>query len=257
MNPQLRRPLIAGNWKMYKTIAETQTFFDQIAPLIFEVEHCEMVIAAPFTSLRRAADLGEKLGIGISAQDLYWEKEGAFTGEVSAAMLREAGCRFTLIGHSERRQFFAETDQNVNRKLRAALGAGLAPIVCIGESLSERESGETEAVLERQLTAGLAGLTEANFSPIIIAYEPVWAIGTGRTATPEIAQQAHAFIRARLAAMVSPACAEKCRILYGGSVKPENITGLMAQPDLDGALVGGASLDPRSFAAIVSYRKSG
>jgi triosephosphate isomerase len=253
MNPKLRKPLIAGNWKMYKTIAETQAFFDQISPLIFEVEHCEMVIAAPFTALRRAVELGGKLGFGISAQDLYWEKEGAFTGEISPAMLREAGCGYTLIGHSERRQFFGESDTSVNRKLRAALAAGLIPILCVGETLAEREAAQTEAVLQRQLSGGLAGLTEADFSPIIIAYEPVWAIGTGRTATPEIAQQAHAFIRARIAAMFSPAAAERCRILYGGSVKPDNIAGLMAQPDLDGALVGGASLDPRSFAAIARY----
>ncbi|HWP84938.1 MAG TPA: triose-phosphate isomerase [Terriglobia bacterium] len=256
MNPQLRKPLIAGNWKMYKTIAETQAFFDQISPHVFGARHCEMVIAAPFTALRRAAELGKELGIGISAQNLHWEAAGAFTGEISAAMLREAGCRFTLIGHSERRQFFGETDQIVRRKLQAALAAGLQPIVCIGESLAERESGQTEAVLDRQLSQGLDGLTEAAFSPIIIAYEPVWAIGTGRTATPEIAQQAHAYIRSRLARLVSPAAAERCRILYGGSVKPENIAGLMAQPDVDGALVGGASLDPRSFAAIVHYDKA-
>jgi triosephosphate isomerase len=248
-----RRPLIAGNWKMYKTIAETQAFFDRIAPLISKAGHCDIVIAAPFTALRRAVELGGKLGFGISAQDLYWEKEGAYTGEVSAEMLREVGCRYTLIGHSERRQFFGETDESVNRKLQAALAAGLAPIVCVGESLAERESGQTEAVLKRQLVGGLAGLTESDFSPIIVAYEPVWAIGTGRTATPEIAQQAHAFIRAQLAGQISRAAAERCRILYGGSVKPDNIAGLMAQPDLDGALVGGASLDPASFAAIVRY----
>ncbi|MBI2818969.1 MAG: triose-phosphate isomerase [Acidobacteria bacterium] len=218
MNPQLRKPVIAGNWKMYKTIAETQAFFDQIAPLVLEVDHCEIVIAAPFTALRRAVDLGEKLGFGISAQDLYWETEGAYTGEISAAMLREVGCRYTLIGHSERRQFFGETDQTVNRKLKAALAAGLTPIVCVGESLAEREAGKTEAVLKRQLTEGLAGLTEAAFSPIIIAYEPVWAIGTGRTATPEIAQQAHAFIRTQLVGLVSSVAAGRCRILYGGSV---------------------------------------
>ena len=256
MNPQVRKPLIAGNWKMYKSIAETQAFFDQIAPLVFEVEHCEMVIAPPFTALRRAVELGERLGFGISAQDLYWEPEGAFTGEISATMLREAGCRYTLIGHSERRQFFGETDQAVNRKLKAALAAGLSPIVCVGESLAEREAEQTEAVLKRQLTEGLAGLTESAFSPIIIAYEPVWAIGTGRTATPEMAQQAHAFIRTQLAGLVSPVAAERCRVLYGGSVKPDNISGLMAQPDLDGALVGGASLDPRSFAAIVRYQET-
>jgi triosephosphate isomerase len=256
MNSHSRKPLIAGNWKMYKTIAETQAFFDQLAPLIFEVKHCDVVIAAPFTALRCAVELGQRLGVGISAQDLYWEKEGAFTGEVSAAMLQEAGCRYTLIGHSERRQFFGETDESVNRKLHSALAAGLFPIVCVGESIAERESGQTETVLKRQLAAGLAGLTEAAFSPIIIAYEPVWAIGTGRTATPEIAQRAHSFIRAQLAGLISPDAAERCRILYGGSVKPDNIRGLMAQPDLDGALVGGASLDPRSFAAIVRYTES-
>jgi len=254
LNTQLRKPLIAGNWKMYKTITETQTFFDQIAPMVSEVHHCDMVIAAPFTALRHAVEHGAPLGFGISGQDLYWEKEGAFTGEVSAAMLRDAGCRYTLIGHSERRQFFGETDPTVNRKLKAALAATLLPIVCIGESLAEREANQTEAVLDRQLTAGLAGLTEADFSPIIVAYEPVWAIGTGRTATPEIAQQAHAFIRTRLTGIVSPAAAERTRLLYGGSVKPDNIAGLMAQPDIDGALVGGASLDHRSFAAIVHYQ---
>ena len=168
-------------------------------------------------------------------------------------MLREAGCTHTLIGHSERRQFFGETDDTVNRKLHAALGAGLLPIVCIGETLEEREAAQTETVLERQLTRGLAGLTEAAFSSIIIAYEPVWAIGTGRTATPEIAEQAHQFIRTRVAEQAGTGAAERLRILYGGSVKPDNIAGLMAQPDIDGALVGGASLDPRSFAAVVRF----
>jgi len=253
LNPQLRKPVIAGNWKMYKTIAETEAFFTGIAPLVAGPSHADIVIAPPFTALRRAVELGAPIGIGISAQDLHWEKEGAFTGEISAAMLRDAGCRYTLIGHSERRQFFGETDQSVNKKLKAALGAGLIPIVCVGETLAEREAGQTEAVLDRQLTQGLAGLTEAAFSPIIIAYEPVWAIGTGRTATPEIAQQAHAFIRNRVGGTISPAAAQRLRILYGGSVKPDNIAGLMAQPDLDGALVGGASLDPHAFADIVRF----
>ena len=253
MPANTRKPVMAGNWKMYKTIAETEAFFDRIAPLIFEVQHCEMVIAPPFTALRRAAELGEQIGIAVSAQDIHWEKEGAWTGAVSVAMIREAGCRYTLIGHSERRQFFGETDQSVTKKIRAALGGGLRAIVCIGESLAEREAGQTEAVLERQLTLGLAGLTEAEFSPIIIAYEPVWAIGTGRTATPEIAEEAHRFIRSRVGQSVSAAVAEGLRILYGGSVKPENIRGLMTQPDIDGALVGGASLDPNSFAAIIHY----
>ena len=248
-----RKPVIAGNWKMYKTVPETEAFFAALEPQVAHVQHCDMVIAPPFTALRRAAELGERIGVAISAQDVYWEKEGAWTGAVSAAMIRDAGCRYTLIGHSERRQFFGETDQGVNKKIRAALGAGLQAIVCIGETLAEREAGQTEAVLERQLVQGLAGLTEADFSPIIIAYEPVWAIGTGRTATPEIAQQAHGFIRLRLTQNVSPAVAGRTRILYGGSVKPDNMGGLMAQPDIDGALVGGASLVANSFAAIVHY----
>ena len=253
MPANTRKPVMAGNWKMYKTIAETEAFFDRIAPLIFEVQHCEMVIAPPFTALRRAAELGEQIGIAVSAQDIHWEKEGAWTGAVSVAMIREAGCRYTLIGHSERRRFFGETDQTVNQKIRAALGGGLQAIVCIGETLAEREAGQTAAVLERQLTQGLAGLTKAEFSPIIIAYEPVWAIGTGRTATPDIAEEAHRFVRSRVGQMVSQEVAERLRILYGGSVKPDTIRGLMAQPDIDGALVGGASLDANSFAAIVQY----
>ena len=238
---------------MYKTIAETEAFFAEIAPLVKGVQHCEMVIAPPFTTLQRAAEMGRQVGISISAQDLHWEKEGAWTGAISAAMIREAGGRFTIIGHSERRQFFGETDQSVNKKIRAALGAGLQVIVCIGEMLEEREAGQTEAVLNRQLVNGLAGLTESDFSPIIVAYEPVWAIGTGRTATPEVAQQAHRFIRARVGQIVSPGVAQGLRILYGGSVKPDNIRGLMEQPDIDGALVGGASLQAKSFAAIVHY----
>ncbi len=218
--------------------------------------HCDIVIAAPFTALHRAAELGREIGISLSAQDLHWEKEGAFTGAVSAGMIRDAGCGHALIGHSERRQFFGETDESVNKKIRAALGAGLGPIVCIGETLAEREARQTEAVLEQQLTQGLAGLTEAEFSPMMIAYEPVWAIGTGRTATPEIAQAAHRYIRERVGRMVSEAVAARLRILYGGSVKPNNIAGLMAQPDIDGALIGGASLDPISLRAIVHYESN-
>ena len=252
MNPSIRKPVIAGNWKMYKTIGETAEFFSQIKLLMGDCKHCDVVIAPPFTALRRAADAAEPLGIAISAQDLHWESEGAWTGEVSAAMIRDAGCRYTLIGHSERRQFFGETDRGVSKKIRAALGAGLEAIVCIGETLAEREAAQTEKVLEKQLTGGFAGLTEKDFSRIIIAYEPVWAIGTGRTATPEIAQEAHQFIRSRLG-QITPA-AERVRVLYGGSVKPDNIGGLMAQADIDGALVGGASLQAKSFAAIVHFQ---
>jgi len=248
-----RRPVIAGNWKMYKTLADTEAFFAALGPQIVGVTHCDIVIAPPFTALRRAAELGNEIGIAVSAQDLHWEKEGAFTGAISAGMIRDAGCRHTLIGHSERRQYFGETDLSVNKKIRAALGGGLGAIVCIGETLAEREGGRTEAVLERQLTQGLAGLTQDEFSPIMIAYEPIWAIGTGRTATPEIAQQAHVYIRWGIGQMVSEGTAARLRILYGGSVKPDNIRGLMAQPDLDGALVGGASLDANSFAAIIRY----
>lgn len=254
MNPSIRKPVIAGNWKMYKTIGETEKFFSELQPLLGQVTHCEVVIAPPFTALRRAADVAGPLGIGISAQDLYWEKEGAWTGEISAAMIRDAGGSYTIIGHSERRQFFGETDRSVNRKIRAALAAGLQAIVCVGELLAEREAGQTEKVLDKQLTGGLVGLTEADFSRIIIAYEPVWAIGTGRTATPQIAQEAHKFIRSRLAQLIPPPAAESMRILYGGSVKPDNIAGLMAQADIDGALVGGASLQAKSFASIVHFQ---
>ena len=254
MTATARKPVIAGNWKMFKTIAETEAFFAELAPLVKSVVHCEMVIAPPFTALNRAAQAAAPLGIEISAQDIYWEAQGAFTGEVSAAMLLEAGCRLSLVGHSERRQFFGETDEAVNKKVRAALAAGLRPIVCVGETLAERERNETEAVLARQLAGGLAELTEPQFSPIIVAYEPVWAIGTGRTATPEMAQAAHAFIRRRVAAQVSVSAAAGVRILYGGSVKPDNIKGLMAQPDIDGGLVGGASLEAKSFAALVNFQ---
>ncbi|MBI2818244.1 MAG: triose-phosphate isomerase [Acidobacteria bacterium] len=250
----MRKPLIAGNWKMYKTIGETEEFFTQLEPLVNGVNHCEMVIAPPFTALRRASEVAAPLGVGISAQDLYWETEGAWTGEVSAKMICDAGCRYSIIGHSERRQFFSESDRSVNRKIKAAHGAGLEAIVCVGELLAEREAGQTEKVLEKQLTGGLAALTEPDFSRIIIAYEPVWAIGTGRTATPEIAQEAHRFIRSRLGQLISPGAAERVRVLYGGSVKPDNIAGLMAQPDIDGALVGGASLQAKSFAAIVNFQ---
>jgi triosephosphate isomerase len=249
-----RKPVIAGNWKMFKTIAETEAFFAELAPLVKGVSHCEMVIAPPFTALNRAAAAAGPLGIAISAQDFFWEAQGAFTGEVSAAMLKEAGCALTLIGHSERRQYFGETDETVNKKVKAALAAGLRPIVCVGETLAEREANETEAVLARQVAGGLSGLTESAFSPIIIAYEPVWAIGTGRTATPEMAQAAHAFIRQRVAQQVSVSAAAAVRILYGGSVKPDNIKGLMAQPDIDGGLVGGASLEAKSFAALVNFQ---
>ena len=249
----MRRPVIAGNWKMYKTQAETRTFFQAFKPAVVASKHCDIVVAPPFTAISSAVEVARGSAIGIAAQNLHWEREGAFTGEISAPMLVEAGCRGVIIGHSERRQYFGETDESVNRKLKAALAAGLTPIVCVGETLAEREGNLTQTVLQRQFEGGLASLTPEEFSRILLAYEPVWAIGTGRTATPEIAAEAHRHIRQLAAAQFSFEVASELRILYGGSVKPDNIRGLMFQPDIDGALVGGASLDPKSFAAIVNY----
>jgi triosephosphate isomerase (TIM) len=249
----MRRRVIAGNWKMYKTVAETRAFVSALAPLVAASNHCDIVIAPPFTALAAAVEAARGTRIAISAQDLHWEKEGAFTGEVSASMLVEAGCRYVIIGHSERRQFFSETDASVSKKVQAALAAGLTPIVCVGETLQEREGGEMQTVLRRQFADGLAALTAEQFSRILIAYEPVWAIGTGRTATPELAAEAHRFLRGAAASAFSSELASRVQILYGGSVKPENVKGLMAQEEIDGALVGGASLDPKSFAAIVNF----
>jgi len=248
----LRRPVIAGNWKMYKTGAETRAFFDAFLPLVATSKHCDIVVAPPFTAIGAAVDAARGSAVRIAAQNLHWEREGAFTGEISARMLVDAGCIGVIIGHSERRQYFGETDESVHRKTKAALEAGLMPIVCVGETLSEREGDLTDSVLQRQFEKGLGALTPAEFSRILIAYEPVWAIGTGRTATPELAADAHRHIR-NLAAARFTEQASALRILYGGSVKPDNVKGLMAQDGIDGALVGGASLDPKSFAAIVNF----
>jgi len=215
------------------------------------VTDCDIVIAPPFTNIPAAVKAAKGTTIRISAQDVYWEKEGAFTGEVSTGMLVEAGCGYVILGHSERRQFFGDTNETVLKKAKAALAAGLTPIVCVGEMLAHRESGDTERVLEEQFKGSVGALTPEEFSRILIAYEPVWAIGTGRTATPEIAAAAHKFVRQLAAAQFSESHASALRILYGGSVKPDNIQGLMAQEELDGALVGGASLDPKSFAGLV------
>ncbi len=249
----MRRPVIAGNWKMYKTQAETRAFFAALKPLVAGSTHCDIVVAPPYTALAAAVAAVRGSAISIAAQDVHWEKEGAFTGEVSTKMLVEAGCRDVIIGHSERRQYFGETDEAVHKKLKAALEADLVPIVCVGETLKEREAGQTETVLNRQFRGGFSTLTGAEFSRIIIAYEPVWAIGTGRTATPEMAAEAHRFLRQLAAAGFTPERAAGLRILYGGSVKPDNIKGLMAQVEIDGALVGGASLDAQSFASIVNF----
>ncbi len=238
---------------MYKTQAEARAFFDAFRPLVAESKHCDIVVAPPFTALIVAAEAARGSAIAIAAQNLHGRPEGAFTGEVSARMLVEAGCTAVIIGHSERRQYFNETDQTVHLKTKIALEEGLTPIVCVGEILSERESNLTEAVLQRQFEGGLGALTPAEFSRILLAYEPVWAIGTGKTATPELAAQVHRFLRELAAARFSFEEASALRILYGGSVKPDNIKGLMAQAEIDGALVGGASLDPKSFASIVNY----
>ena len=250
-----RRPVIAGNWKMFKTLAETRTFFSAFLPLVRDSNHCDIVIAPPFTAISAAAEAARGSNVAIAGQNVSWSKEGALTGEVSAPMLAEAGCRYVIIGHSERRQHFHETDDSVARKTLTALETGLTPIVCVGETQEQRDAGLADQVLERQFTGGPGALTPAEFSRILIAYEPVWAIGTGRVATPEIAAAAHRFLRQCAAVRFSAGHASALRILYGGSVKPDNIQGLMAQEELDGALVGGASLDAKSFASIVNFRK--
>jgi triosephosphate isomerase len=249
----MRKPVMAGNWKMYKTPAETTAFFQKFLPMIAESAHAEIVICAPFVNLPAAVDSARGTSVGIGAQNVFWLTEGAYTGEVSPGMLAAVGCRWVIIGHSERRQYFGETDETVLKKTVAALHAGLKPIVCVGERLEERESGATETVCATQFDGGIAGLTPEQFARIVVAYEPVWAIGTGKTATPEIAADAHRFLRGQARARFGPEAATATRILYGGSVKPDNVKGLMAQPEIDGALVGGASLDPESFASIVNF----
>jgi triosephosphate isomerase (TIM) len=244
---------MAGNWKMYKSAAETTQFFEKFVPMVAGATHCEVVICPVYVNLPAAVEAAKGSAVAIGAQDVYWENEGAFTGEVSGPMIKAVGCSHVIIGHSERRQYFGETDATVLQRTRAALAAGLAPIVCVGETLEQRESGATEAVLVGQVDNGIAGLTPEEFAKIVIAYEPVWAIGTGKTATPEIAADAHRTIRAQVKARFGQAAADAVRILYGGSVKPDNVKTLMAQPEIDGALVGGASLKPDSFASIVNF----
>lgn len=244
---------MAGNWKMYKTAGETSAFFEKFLPLVAQAEHADIVIAPPFVNIPAAVAAVAGSRVEIGAQNVFWETEGTYTGEVSAPMLVAAGCRWVIIGHSERRQYFHETEETVLRRTQAALKHGLHPIVCVGERLAEREAGNTEAVLKSQFEGGLAPLTPNEFARVTIAYEPVWAIGTGKTATPELAAEAHRYLRTLISARFGPEAAAQTRILYGGSVKPDNIKGLMAQPELDGVLVGGASLDPVSFASIVHF----
>jgi triosephosphate isomerase len=248
----MRRKIIAANWKMNMTVGESDGFLDTFLLEVGDEKRVDIVIVPPFTALARVSErLNKAPNVKLGAQNMHWEKPGAFTGEISAHMLRELFVRYILIGHSERRTLFGETDEIVNKKTRAALDASLKPIVCIGESLAERDGGQVEEVLSRQITGGFAGFGPKELSDIVIAYEPVWAIGTGRTATPEQAQEAHAFIRRKIAEISDQPTADKIRIQYGGSVKPANTAELMRQPDIDGALVGGASLEPRAFAEIV------
>jgi triosephosphate isomerase len=249
----MRKPVMAGNWKLYKTPSEAAGFVHDLAPLVAASSHAEIVVCPPFIDIGAAVDAARGATIEIGAQDLFWLNEGAYTGEISAPMLIAAGCKWVIVGHSERRQYFGETDESVFKKTAAAVEAGLTPIVCVGERLEEREAGMTEKVLATQFAGGLSALTPEQFARIVIAYEPIWAIGTGRTATPEMAAQAHHFLREQIGIRFGDEAAAACRILYGGSVKPDNVKGLMAQEDLDGALVGGASLDPASFAAIVNF----
>ena len=244
---------MAGNWKMYKTPAETKAFFDAFLPLVAESKHCEVAICPPFVSIHEAVWAARGTRVGVGAQNLYWKNEGAFTGEISGPMIKASGAEWVIIGHSERRQFFGETDATVLERTKAALACGLRPIVCVGERLEEREAGRTEAVLAEQFAGGIAPLDAASFAAIVIAYEPVWAIGTGKTATPDMAADAHRALRALVIAKYGAEAGAAVRILYGGSVKPDNVKGLMAQPEIDGALVGGASLDAGSFASIVNF----
>jgi triosephosphate isomerase len=248
----MRTPFLAANWKMFKTVDETVAYLREFCALADGVTGAEIVVAPPFTALRAAADVTKGSRVGIAAQDCYWEREGAFTGEVSAVMIKDAGAGYVIIGHSERRRLFGDTDEWVNRKLGAVLASDLTPIVCIGETLEERDANRTLSVLDRQIDAALAGLAPPQVASLVVAYEPVWAIGTGRNATPAQAGEAHAHIRERLRGTFGEAAAGACHILYGGSVKPDNIKDLMALDDVDGALVGGASLTVPSFFAIVT-----
>ncbi len=249
----MRTPIIAGNWKLFKTVGEAVALIDELKPAVSTSVGVEIVIAPVFTALSAVVTATEGSQIKVAAQDCFWEEEGAYTGEVSPKLLKDVGCSHVIIGHSERRQYFGETDETVNRKAKAALADGLTVLMCVGETLAEREAGNTFSVVEKQVTSGLQGLSAADLQQLVIAYEPVWAIGTGRTASDEQAQEVHAAIRSLVAKLYSHEVADAIRILYGGSVKPENVKGLMAQPDIDGALVGGASLKADSFAGIVNF----
>jgi triosephosphate isomerase (TIM) len=250
----IRRSLIAGNWKMYKTGPEAVDFIRAFKPMIAGVTGVDIMIAPPFTALHLLSLELKDTDVQLGAQNLDWHPEGAYTGEISCGMLTAAGCRYVIIGHSERRQYFGETDETINSKIKAAIQAGLIPVFCIGETEAQREAGETFSVLDKQVQNGLKELLSENLKTLVVAYEPVWAIGTGKTATKEQAQEVHSYLRQRFGELFDGGFAEKLRILYGGSVKPSNIKDLMAMQDIDGALVGGASLDPDSFSQLVRYQ---
>jgi len=252
----MRTPFIAANWKMFKTVHEGVVFVKELRALAKDVIDVEIVVAPPFTAVHAVAEAARNTPIGVAGQNLHWEREGAFTGEVSARMLQEAGAEYVIIGHSERRRLFHDTDEAVHRKLGAALGARLTPIVCIGETLEERESNQTLDVLDRQIRHAFDALTGEQVASLVLAYEPVWAIGTGRNATPEQAGEAHAHIRSRIRQWFGGDAAEHCHVIYGGSVKPDNIQSLMLHPDVDGALVGGASLEVGAFYDIVARSRT-
>lgn len=251
-----RKPFIAGNWKMYKTSLEAAETARKLVRILQGVNHVDVMIAPPFTALASVYEVVKDSPVMIGAQNLFWEKEGAYTGEISPGMLASAGCRYVIIGHSERRQFFGETDKSVNKKIRAAINNSLAPVFCIGETEKERDGKDTFNILDKQLKMGLEGFSPDDLKHIILAYEPVWAIGTGKTATSAQAQEVHLFLRNLIENLFGKKIAESVRILYGGSVKPENIGELMSMPDIDGALVGGASLDAEKFASIINLINS-
>jgi triosephosphate isomerase len=250
----MRTPVIAGNWKMFKSIGESVALVDELKGLVVKTRNVEIVVAPVFTALSRVSDALSGSNINLAAQDCFWEEEGAYTGEVAPKLLKDAGCSHVIIGHSERRQYFGETDATVNKKMKTAVSAGLTAIVCVGETLEERESGRTFSVIETQIQNSLAGISAETAAQLIIAYEPVWAIGTGKTASDDQAQEVHFFIRGLITRLFSQVAADTVRILYGGSVKPDNVKGLMARADIDGALVGGASLKADSFAAIANFK---
>lgn len=252
MNPTLRKPLIAGNWKMYKTVAEAVETARELVQCTASV-NVDVMIAPPFTALAPVAEIVKGTSVALGAQNLFWKKEGAFTGEISPVMLSDIGCRYVIIGHSERRQFFGDTDDSVNAKIRAALDCQLIPVFCVGETETQREAKETFSVLDKQVTKGLEGFSAASLSGLVLAYEPVWAIGTGKTATTDQVQEVHAFLRSLVEKRFDNLLAKTVKILYGGSVKPDNVTEIMNMPEVDGALVGGASLSAKVFNSIIHF----